>query len=161
MSNSPEVPNLVCDPRENQWKLPSTSTGKNHRELAWRPFHHFSTCGVLFFILCEPHENYAAWTSLTMYDTLKWKQITHVQICILTFGSLFIADNILKGAIVTKVVKRKGCRIEKWNRCRPACTGVAQLLTQLRQWFLYWHAFQILQSACKPIWNRRYMKSPE
>ena len=44
---------------------------------------------------------YAGWTSLTMYDTLKWKQITHVQKCILTFGSLFIADNILKAAIVT------------------------------------------------------------
>ena len=44
---------------------------------------------------------YAAWTSLTMYDTLKWKQTTHVQKCILTFGSLFIADNILKAAIVT------------------------------------------------------------
>ena len=44
---------------------------------------------------------YAAWTSLTMYDTLKWKQITHVQKCIFTFGSLFIADNILKAAIVT------------------------------------------------------------
>ena len=33
---------------------------------------------------------------------------------------------------------------------------VAQLLTQLRQWFLYWHAFQILRSACKPIRNPRY-----
>ena len=43
----------------------------------------------------------AAWTSLTMYDTLKWKQITHVQKCILTFRSLFIADNFLKAAIVT------------------------------------------------------------
>ena len=48
--------NLVCDPRENQRKLASTSMGKNHRELARRPFHHFSMCGVLFFILCEPHE---------------------------------------------------------------------------------------------------------
>ena len=44
---------------------------------------------------------YAAWTSLTMYDTLKWKQTTHVQKSILTFGSLFIADNILKAATVT------------------------------------------------------------
>ena len=44
---------------------------------------------------------YAAWTSLTMYKTLKWKRITHVQKCILTFGSLFIAENILKAAIVT------------------------------------------------------------
>ena len=44
---------------------------------------------------------YAAWTSLTVYDTRKWKQITHAQKCILTFGSLFIADNILKAAIVT------------------------------------------------------------
>ena len=44
---------------------------------------------------------YAAWTSLTVYETLKWKQVTHVQKCILTFGSLFIADNILKTAIVT------------------------------------------------------------
>ena len=33
--------------------------------------------------------------------SLKNKQITHVQKCILTFGSLFIADNILKAAIVT------------------------------------------------------------
>ena len=45
---------------------------------------------------------YAAWTSLTVYETLKWKQITYVQNCILTFGSLFIADNILKVAIVTE-----------------------------------------------------------
>ena len=44
---------------------------------------------------------YAAWTLLTVYETLKWKQITQVQKCILTFGSLFIADNILKAAIVT------------------------------------------------------------
>ena len=46
---------------------------------------------------------YAAWTSLTMYDTLKWKQITHVQKCIsFHFRKiLFIADNILKAAIVT------------------------------------------------------------
>ena len=44
---------------------------------------------------------YAAWTSLTMYDTLKWKQITREQKCIFTFGNLFIADNILKAAIVT------------------------------------------------------------
>ena len=69
-----------------------------------------------------------------------------------SFGSLFIADSILKAAIVT-VVKRKGCRIEKWTCCR---TAIAQLLTQLRQWFLYWHAFQILRSACKPIHTHRY-----
>ena len=42
---------------------------------------------------------HAAWTSLTVYETLKWRQITHVQECILTFRSLFIADNILKAAI--------------------------------------------------------------
>ena len=41
---------------------------------------------------------YAAWTSLTVYDSLKWKQITRVQKYILTFGSLFIADNILKAS---------------------------------------------------------------
>ena len=36
-----------------------------------------------------------------VYETLKWKQSQHAQKCILTFGSLFIADNILKVAIVT------------------------------------------------------------
>ena len=44
---------------------------------------------------------YAAWTSLTVYETLKWKQITHAQKCILTFRSSFIAENILKAVIVT------------------------------------------------------------
>ena len=44
---------------------------------------------------------YAAWTSLMVHESLKWKQITHAQKCILTFRSLFIADNILKAAIVT------------------------------------------------------------
>ena len=49
---------------------------------------------------------------------------TNAQKCILTFGSLFIADIILKAAIVTKVVKRKGLRNE------PAVAlHVAQLLT--------------------------------
>ena len=71
---------------------------------------------MCFYQLCVPYDieikfdliwkkkkkkKNAAWTSLTMYDTLKWKQITHVQKCIFTFGSLFIADNILKAAIVT------------------------------------------------------------
>ena len=57
---------------------------------------------VYYFLFYASHMKiYAAWTSLTMYDTLKWKQITHVQKCTLTFGSLFIADNILKAAIVT------------------------------------------------------------
>ena len=57
MGNSNKVPNLICDPCENMWKLASTSTGKSYRELAWRPLYHFSTCGVLLFILCEPYEN--------------------------------------------------------------------------------------------------------
>ena len=43
----------------------------------------------------------AAWTLLTVYETRKWKQVTHAQKCILTFGSLFIGDSILKTAIVT------------------------------------------------------------
>ena len=51
---------------------------------------------------------------------------SHMHNMYFNFGSLFIADNILKAAIVTEVVKRKGCRIEKWTRCRPA---IAQLLT--------------------------------
>ena len=43
---------------------------------------------------------HAAWTSLTVYETLKWKQITHAQKCILTWiGSLFTADSNLKAAI--------------------------------------------------------------
>ena len=42
---------------ENLQKLASTSMGKNYWELARRPLHHFRMCGILFFILCKPHEN--------------------------------------------------------------------------------------------------------
>ena len=102
MSNSPEVPNLVCDSYENQRKLalfstreksPGTKLGGHFTILARAAYH------SLFY--ASHMKLYAAWTSLTMCDTLKWKQITHVQKCIFTFGSLFIADNILKAAIVT------------------------------------------------------------
>ena len=101
MSNSPKVPNLVCDPRENLQKLASTSTGKNYRELLGGHCA-IKACVAYYFLFYASHMKiYAAWTSLMVYDTLKWKQITHVQKCILTFESLFIADNILKAAIVT------------------------------------------------------------
>ena len=104
MSNSPEVPNLVCDPYENQRKLALTSTREKLPETsseAISPFKHVWRI-IFYFIRAASHmKSYAAWTSLTMYDTLKWKQITHVQKCIFTFGSLLIADNILKAAIVT------------------------------------------------------------
>ena len=43
---------------------------------------------------------YAAWTSLTVYEEPQMKT-NHT--CILTFESLYIADNILKAAIVTEV----------------------------------------------------------
>ena len=32
-------------------------SGEKYGELPRRPLHHFSMCSVLFFILCEPHEN--------------------------------------------------------------------------------------------------------
>ena len=35
-----------------------------------------------------------------VYETLKWKQITHVQKFIVSFGSMFITGNILKAVIV-------------------------------------------------------------
>ena len=53
---------------------------------------------------------YAAWTSLTMYDTLKWKQITLVQKCI--------------SGLISKAVKTYFDRKAVKTRLKPVKTGL-------------------------------------
>ena len=125
MSNSLKVPNLVCDPRENLRKLASTSKGKNYQELARRPLHHFSTCGVLFFILCEPHEkiccmNFAhgVWNPQMKTNHVCTKMYFNFRKFIYRWLEYPQGSNCYQ---TSKVVKRKGCRIEKWTCCCLAC----------------------------------------
>ena len=73
MSNLPKVPNLFCDPRENLQKLALNISREKLPGISSEAFAH----GLLFFILCEPHENMPELRSQCM-KSLKWKQITHV-----------------------------------------------------------------------------------
>ena len=100
MSNSQKVPNLVCDPRENLRKLASTSTGKKYRELAWRHLHHLVRRIIFYFMRATWKYMLHELRSRCMKPSNENKSHMYLK-CILTFGSLFIADNILKAAIVT------------------------------------------------------------
>ena len=61
MSNSPEVPSLVCDPRENQRKLASTSTMEKSPGTSSDGGHFTILARVAYYLLFyasgEPHEN--------------------------------------------------------------------------------------------------------
>ena len=55
--------------------------------------------------------------------------------------------------LLPQVVKRKGCRIEKWTRCRPACSSVVNPVTTM----IFVLACISNSSVCmQVIRNRRY-----
>ena len=131
MSNSPEVPNLVCDLGKNQRKLTLNSTrakSPGTSSEAISPFLAHAAYYFLFYASREPHENiccvnfaHDVWYPKMKTNHTGTKMYFHFRKFIYHWQYPQI-----KAAIVTVglLVKRKGCRIEKWTRCRSACSSV-------------------------------------
>ena len=91
-------------------------------------------CGLLFFILCERR---ATWKymlhelhSLCMIPGNENK--SHMYKNVFSLSEVYLSLTISsRRRLLPWVVKRKGCRIEKWTRCRPACSSVVYPVTTM------------------------------